>query len=93
MEYKNLRVGIVLKESNVRIILCIDGTFRFDKHELCKSFKKDDIVLFEDSITDDILFAIGLDAFCFYEDRTYHADDYYDYLIRKEKGIRVPKEY
>lgn len=93
MEYKNLRVGIVLKESNVRIILCIDGTFRFDKHELCKSFKKDDIVLFEDSITDDILFAIGLEAFYFYEDRTYHAEDYYDYLIRKEKGICVPKEY
>lgn len=93
MEYKNLRVGILIKESGIGIILCLDGTFRFDKDELCKNYKTNDIILFEDSKTDDILYAIGLDSFRFYKDIAFHNENYYDYSIRKKTGICVPKEY
>lgn len=92
MGYKNLRVGVILNDVSPRILCCLDGTFRFDNLGLCNIFQINDVVLFEDSKSDEIRFAIGLDKFHFYSNLGHHNEDYYDYAIRKKTGICVPKE-
>ena len=67
MEIKKLEIGLIISESRPMIILGLDGNIHIDYKCLCKGLKNNDVVLFEDSGSNNTLqYVISIKEFHYY---------------------------
>lgn len=67
MEIKKLEIGLIISESRPMIILGLDGNIHIDYNCLCKGLKDNDVVLFEDSSSNNTLqYVISIKEFHYY---------------------------
>lgn len=92
LKIKNLRVGVIVSETDPLIVMCIDGTFRFVESEIYPSSSVGEIIFFEDSPTDDAVFVVPISEFKYYSNCRSYDQDYDETLRKDQNGLCVPKK-
>ena len=90
---KDLRIGVIISETDPAIVACLDGTFRLLYSDVLENPVQYTIILFEDSKSDEIEFVAHLDEFDYYTNiRGSERSDYDEFFYQKYHGLCVPKK-